>query len=95
MFKSKKTINIQPSRFDLVLMLTVAFASLSFTYLNSSLKNILEDEICDNAIDDDEDGLIDLNDPDCECLVIEPVSIIPNPSFEVHNVSSQNKVPHC
>ena len=39
-------------------------------------------EICDNALDDDGDGLIDLRDPDCECPVIEPISRIPNPSFE-------------
>lgn len=40
------------------------------------------EEVCDNAVDDDEDSLIDLNDPDCDCPVIEPVSLIPNPSFE-------------
>ncbi|MEM1359754.1 MAG: gliding motility-associated C-terminal domain-containing protein, partial [Bacteroidota bacterium] len=39
-------------------------------------------EICDNGIDDDMDGLIDLNDPDCNCSVFAPVSLIPNPSFE-------------
>jgi gliding motility-associated-like protein len=39
-------------------------------------------EICNNAVDDDGDGWIDLNDPDCECQLIEPVSRIPNPSFE-------------
>ena len=39
-------------------------------------------EICENAIDDDGDGLIDLQDPDCECPVLEPISRIPNPSFE-------------
>lgn len=39
-------------------------------------------EICDNAIDDDEDGLIDLNDPDCACSISTPKSLIPNPSFE-------------
>lgn len=39
-------------------------------------------EICDNAIDDDADGLVDLNDPDCQCEVDGPVSLIPNPSFE-------------
>lgn len=43
---------------------------------------LMAQEICDNAIDDDNDGLIDLNDPDCACAVIEPVSLIPNPSFE-------------
>ncbi len=42
-------------------------------------------EICDNAIDDDGDGLIDLNDPDCDCPVASPVSLIPNPSFEEKN----------
>ena len=40
------------------------------------------EEVCDNGLDDDQDGLIDLNDPDCECPVVEPVSLIPNPSFE-------------
>lgn len=39
-------------------------------------------EDCANGLDDDGDGLADLNDPDCSCEVIEPVSIIPNPSFE-------------
>jgi len=39
-------------------------------------------EICDNGIDDDGDNLIDLNDDDCECEVIRPESLIPNPSFE-------------
>lgn len=41
-------------------------------------------EICDNAIDDDGDGLIDLNDPDCDCQST-PISHIPNPSFEKTN----------
>jgi len=39
-------------------------------------------EICNDAIDNDLDGLIDLNDPDCECIVLTPQSLIPNPSFE-------------
>lgn len=39
-------------------------------------------EICDNAIDDDGDGLIDLNDDDCTCNSLLPSSLIPNPSFE-------------
>lgn len=39
-------------------------------------------EICDNAIDDDNDGLIDFQDDDCECEFIEIRSLIPNPSFE-------------
>ncbi|MCG8577317.1 MAG: PKD domain-containing protein [Flavobacteriales bacterium] len=47
---------------------------------------IYAQEICDNGIDDDADGLIDLNDPECDCagLGIAPAvtSLIPNPSFE-------------
>src|SRR5690606_37569128 len=41
-------------------------------------------EVCDNSIDDDGDGLIDLNDPDCTCAgIIGSIdSLIPNPSFE-------------
>lgn len=39
-------------------------------------------ENCENARDDDNDGLVDLNDPDCACTLIEPISRIPNPSFE-------------
>lgn len=40
-------------------------------------------EICDNALDDDGDGLIDMNDPDCECDgFYEIESLIPNHSFE-------------
>ena len=40
------------------------------------------EEICDNAIDDDIDGLIDLNDDDCICRTSIPSGLIPNPSFE-------------
>lgn len=48
---------------------------------------VLSQEICDNGIDDDGDGLIDLNDPDCNCSPTVIPSLIPNPSFEV--------VAHC
>ena len=44
-------------------------------------------EICENGLDDDGDGLIDLNDPDCRChssgdTIFFDASLIPNPSFE-------------
>ncbi|MBS1582472.1 MAG: hypothetical protein JST66_09765 [Bacteroidetes bacterium] len=42
-------------------------------------------EICNNAVDDDGDGAIDLNDPDCACfgsLNSGVPSLIPNRSFE-------------
>lgn len=48
-------------------------------------------ELCANGIDDDGDGLIDLNDPDCACAVLEPVSLIPNPSFEDLNCCPNNR----
>lgn len=42
----------------------------------------ISQEICNNGIDDDADGKIDLNDPDCNCSTTAVTSIIPNPSFE-------------
>lgn len=50
-----------------------------------SAQILLSQEICDNAIDDDSDGLVDLNDTtDCVCnfSAVLPSSIIPNFSFE-------------
>lgn len=47
---------------------------------------LVAQEVCNNGIDDDADGLIDLNDPDCPCsTAIIPDgarSYIPNHSFE-------------
>lgn len=46
-------------------------------------------EICNNAIDDDGDGLIDLNDPDCACsnsgIQPLPASYVLNESFEMND----------
>jgi gliding motility-associated-like protein len=44
--------------------------------------DLIGQEICDNGIDDDGDGLIDLNDEDCACPALIPSGLIPNPSFE-------------
>lgn len=41
-------------------------------------------EICDNGIDDDNNGLTDLNDPQCDCEIVDFESMIPNPSFEAY-----------
>ncbi len=48
---------------------------------------LFSQEICNNGIDDDGDGLIDLNDPDCTCTSSSttPTSLIPNASFEDHS----------
>lgn len=51
------------------------------------MSSVYAQEICNNAIDDDADGLIDLNDGDCICdtIVIDSVSsLIPNSSFEAY-----------
>ncbi|MCF8239450.1 MAG: gliding motility-associated C-terminal domain-containing protein [Saprospiraceae bacterium] len=45
-------------------------------------------EICNNGVDDDNNGLVDLNDPACECTGIQggqqnATSKIPNPDFEL------------
>ncbi|MBK8564730.1 MAG: gliding motility-associated C-terminal domain-containing protein [Saprospiraceae bacterium] len=58
----------------------------------SSLPFSLPIEICDNGIDDDNDGLIDLNDlDDCKCELAIPASLIPNPSFEEYICCPQDR----
>lgn len=53
---------------------------------------LLPAEICDNGIDDDGDGLIDLNDEvDCDCPLALPLSLIPNPSFEDRTCCPQDR----
>lgn len=68
---------------------------LLFLFLSISTA-ALSQEICDNAIDDDGDGLIDLNDTaECVCYGIGDTtqtisSLIPNPSFEEMNCCPQS-----
>ena len=42
-------------------------------------------ENCNNGIDDDGDGKIDLNDLDCACSNPTLISLLPNPSFETYS----------
>ena len=62
--------------------------SLLFAFVLCSVSSALfAQEICDNGIDDDADGLVDLNDStDCRCIQLGPggevPSFLPNPSFE-------------
>ncbi len=69
-----KTVNQKP--INQLTFSTLLFLLLSFTAFSQ--------EICDNGIDDDNDGLVDLNDvDDCACTLADvPLDIIPNPSFE-------------
>lgn len=62
----------------------LSFGEFTF-FTKSNNTHFVADEICDNGIDDDLDGLVDLNDPDCDCPVAVPTSLIPNPSFEEMN----------
>jgi gliding motility-associated-like protein len=45
----------------------------------------LSQEICNNGIDDDGDGLIDLQDPDCQCHFTVSNNLLLNGSFELYN----------
>ena len=42
-------------------------------------------EICNNGIDDDHDGLIDLRDPDCQCRFVVTDNLLKNGSFEQYD----------
>ena len=55
--------------------------------LSSNVARAQLQEICNNGIDDDGDGLVDINDIlDCACGQESTVaSLIPNPSFEENN----------
>jgi len=70
---------------------SILWALLCLLYSNfQETTSIVMVEICDNALDDDGDGLIDLNDPDCICNGIRdtffiPSGLISNPSFEDYN----------
>ncbi|NOQ75329.1 MAG: PKD domain-containing protein [Crocinitomix sp.] len=56
---------------------------LLFIFILSATQVVFSQEICNNGIDDDADGFIDLNDDECECEGFEGFSnLIPNPSFE-------------
>lgn len=57
--------------------------ALLFLVFLTTQFSLFGQEICDNALDDDGDGFIDLNDTDCDCEDFEGEieSLIPNPSF--------------
>ena len=60
---------------------------IPFVFLIFICGSVSAQEICTNGIDDDNDGLIDLNDSlDCAChTTLSITSLIPNPSFEQYD----------
>jgi hypothetical protein len=54
------------------------FLSLVLLIAHSSMAQ----EICNNAIDDDSDGLVDLYDPECQCHFNVDGNLLLNGSFE-------------
>jgi len=46
---------------------------------------VLAQEICNNGVDDDSDGLVDLHDPDCQCHFVVTDNLLRNGSFELYD----------
>lgn len=89
--KLKRHINIYLHHDQLPMRLLTFTLLLTFFSTSATWAQNTRFEICNNAIDDDGDGLIDLNDTtDCKCKLIEPISLIPNPSFEEYTCCPQN-----
>ena len=61
-----------PYKFVLFIFLLTGYAGLT-------------QEICNNGIDDDGDGLVDLHDPDCQCHFIVTDNLLQNGSFELYD----------
>ncbi len=58
-----------------IVLLFAAVFSLAITptvFDNSFAGTIIIPEVCDDGIDNDEDGLIDLDDPDCHAIILKP-----------------------
>lgn len=64
----------------------IHFRPLALVLFLAVCGSLKAQEVCNNALDDDADGLVDLNDTtDCSCNAVfggEVTSLIPNPSFE-------------
>ena len=72
-------------KFYFTIFLFLIISQNSFAETTSSFfANLLMEEDCTNGIDDDGDGLIDLEDPDCFCAEqFDTLNLIKNPSFEM------------
>jgi len=66
-----KTVAMRYIRFSLALLITMIMSSKS-----------IAEEICNNGVDDDSDGLTDLFDPDCQCHFTVSGNLLLNGSLE-------------
>lgn len=54
-------------------------------FVDAERSVLLMEEVCNNGIDDDDNGLIDFQDPACSCndeVLLHPVDIILDPGFD-------------
>src|SRR4051812_1018209 len=58
------------------------FSFILFILLMMTSYKSMAQEICNNGMDDDNDGLIDLFDPDCQCHFTVSANLLLNGSFE-------------
>ena len=68
--------------------LALALLSLQAGYKETQTYLLPSDvmiEVCDNGLDDDGDGLIDVFDPDCQCPGLQPPNLVPNGQFNQTN----------
>lgn len=73
----------------LVLILALLCTPLLFAMMPNSAGTQTKVEICDNKIDDDDDKLVDCDDPDCKC---EPSKGTPcSPGYWKNHVSEFNQ----
>ncbi len=66
-----------PGKFSFFIVFTVFLFLIPCT-------NSCAQEICNNGIDDDGDGLVDLQDPDCSCHFDVTGNLLQNASFEAY-----------
>lgn len=70
-------ISLAPVRWLILIGLSIFLWSASFS--PSSSAGMIE--ICDNGLDDDQDGYIDAFDPDCQCNGRRSPNLVPNGEF--------------
>ena len=66
-----------------------SYKLLLFTFLLAGYTGLAQ-ELCNNGVDDDSDGLVDLRDPDCQCHFAVTNNLLQNGSFELYDYCPLN-----